>query len=217
MSNKVNISMRSLRYYDNLNLLNPSFKDENGRRYYNEKDLLKLEKIAVLKILGFNVKEMKKILDTGSITRELEYQESIIESKIKHLRLIKKGIGIAKSKMNSEEDLVSLSVELKGIFKEWEKEFHTQSRLKNSSVNQAKDNHDKRLKVLRKLAKEKVGEKKDYLKLLEYLPKLKEEEFLSQYFVMLRLSKSSKFKLDEIDNIEKNLKKFIKSLDSDIM
>lgn len=39
-----NIYVRTLRYFDQIDLLNPSIKDENGKRFYAEEDLFKLEK-----------------------------------------------------------------------------------------------------------------------------------------------------------------------------
>ena len=51
VSKQFNISVRTLRYYDQIELLAPSFKDENGRRYYSEADLFTLEKITLLKSL----------------------------------------------------------------------------------------------------------------------------------------------------------------------
>lgn len=42
-----NIYVRTLRYYDQIDLLNPSIKDENGKRFYAEEDLFKLENINI--------------------------------------------------------------------------------------------------------------------------------------------------------------------------
>ena len=39
VSKQRNISIRTLRYYDQIDLLTPSFKDDNGKRYYSEDDL----------------------------------------------------------------------------------------------------------------------------------------------------------------------------------
>ncbi|MBZ9537062.1 MerR family DNA-binding transcriptional regulator, partial [Cytobacillus oceanisediminis] len=39
VSRQRNLSKRTLRYYDQIKLLTPSFKDEYGRRFYSEEDL----------------------------------------------------------------------------------------------------------------------------------------------------------------------------------
>ncbi len=119
--------------------------------------------------------------------------------------------------MTYEEDLSSLLVELKLIFNGCMKEFHDQSKSERPREKYNKNIHADVMKLLRKIASEDGGTRGDYLKLLKHNPKLKDREYLSKYFTMLRLYKSNKFKLDEIDNLEKNIKRFIKSLDSDIM
>lgn len=74
-----NISMRTLRYYDQIDLLTPSFKDEHGKRYYSEKDLFKLEKIIILKSLSLPLEEIRILLD------KLTYKQILI-SHYNHLQ-----------------------------------------------------------------------------------------------------------------------------------
>lgn len=57
------ITVRTLRYYDQINLLNPSFKEENGRRYYTEEDLFKLEKINLLKQLSLPLDDIRLLIE----------------------------------------------------------------------------------------------------------------------------------------------------------
>lgn len=58
-----NISVRTLRYYDQIGLLTPSGKDENGKRYYSEEDLFTLEKITLLKSLSLPLEKIRFLLD----------------------------------------------------------------------------------------------------------------------------------------------------------
>jgi MerR family transcriptional regulator, thiopeptide resistance regulator len=67
-----NISIRTLRYYDQINLLKPSFRDDNGKRYYSEDDLFKLEKIIILKSLSLPLENIRFILD------KLSYKQILI-------------------------------------------------------------------------------------------------------------------------------------------
>ena len=53
-----NVSERTVRYYDKIGLLKPSFVMENGYRQYSDLDLLKLQKILSLKHLGFSIEEI---------------------------------------------------------------------------------------------------------------------------------------------------------------
>lgn len=79
VSKQRNISMRTLRYYDQIDLLTPSFKDEHGKRYYSEKDLFKLEKIIILKSLSLPLEEIRILLD------KLTYKQILI-SHYNHLQ-----------------------------------------------------------------------------------------------------------------------------------
>lgn len=67
-----NISIRTLRYYDQINLLKPSSRDDNGKRYYSEDDLFKLEKIIILKSLSLPLEDIRSILD------KLSYKQILI-------------------------------------------------------------------------------------------------------------------------------------------
>jgi DNA-binding transcriptional MerR regulator len=58
-----NISVRTLRYYDQIGLLTPSYKEDNGRRYYSEKDLFTLEKITLLKSLSLPLEDIQNVMD----------------------------------------------------------------------------------------------------------------------------------------------------------
>lgn len=53
-----NVTERTIRYYDKIGLLKPSFVMENGYRRYTQSDLLKLQKILSLKHMGFSLEEI---------------------------------------------------------------------------------------------------------------------------------------------------------------
>ncbi|RIW32543.1 MerR family transcriptional regulator [Bacillus salacetis] len=72
VSKQRNISIRTLRYYDGIDLLTPSFKDDNGKRYYSEEDLFTLEKIIILKSLSLPLEDIRTILD------KLSYKQILI-------------------------------------------------------------------------------------------------------------------------------------------
>ena len=59
--------MRTLRYYDQIGLLHPSSKAENGKRSYSETDLVTLEKITLLKNLAVPLRDIELILHQVSI------------------------------------------------------------------------------------------------------------------------------------------------------
>ncbi len=59
---KTGISVRTLRYYDQIGLLPPAGKTEGGHRMYGELELQKLQEIQFLKTLGFSLQEIKDML-----------------------------------------------------------------------------------------------------------------------------------------------------------
>src|SRR5256885_15216774 len=57
------ISIRTLHHYDQIGLLKPSYTKANGYRYYEEKELLKLQQILFFKELEFPLEQIKEILN----------------------------------------------------------------------------------------------------------------------------------------------------------
>lgn len=85
-----NVSERTIRYYDKLGLLKPSFVMENGYRQYSDLDLLKLQKILSLKHLGFSIEEIfPMVMDNTNLKESFDLQIDLIEDKISHLQSLK--------------------------------------------------------------------------------------------------------------------------------
>ena len=63
-SKLVNVPVKTLRYYYEINLFKPQEIDLfSGYRYYSEKQIDDLEVILSLKEVGFSLEEIKKILE----------------------------------------------------------------------------------------------------------------------------------------------------------
>lgn len=85
-----NVTERTLRYYDKIGLLKPSFVLSNGYRQYTDSDLLKLQKILSLKHLGFSIDEIFPIvLEDQNLKDSFKMQIDLINSRIKHMNAIK--------------------------------------------------------------------------------------------------------------------------------
>ncbi|MBE9118746.1 MerR family transcriptional regulator [Lusitaniella coriacea LEGE 07157] len=63
LANKVGLSVRTLRYYDELGLLKPSKRTDVGHRLYLEGDVIRLQQIVSLRQLGFSLEEIKACLE----------------------------------------------------------------------------------------------------------------------------------------------------------
>jgi DNA-binding transcriptional MerR regulator len=66
------VSARQLRFYEEIGLFRPAHADpQTGYRYYRAAQLAALNRIVVLKELGFSLEQIREILDRGPGTAEL--------------------------------------------------------------------------------------------------------------------------------------------------
>ena len=90
------VSSRTLRYYDEIGLLKPSFINESGYRYYDDKEVALLQQILFYKERGFDLHTIKEIIyrkdfDLSSALEEhlvsLEEEKKKIDSMINSVKL----------------------------------------------------------------------------------------------------------------------------------
>ena len=62
------LTVRTLRFYDQIGLLSPSGQTESGHRLYSESNLSRLHQILSLKELGLSLEEVKSALTGGQIS-----------------------------------------------------------------------------------------------------------------------------------------------------
>jgi effector-binding domain-containing protein len=108
------VSVKALRYYDELELLRPIKVDEwTGYRYYSASQLPRLNKIITLKDLGFTLNQIVNMVDSDlSVevltsmlsSRKKELEETI---KLEHEKLRK--IEYLLSSLSKEEDITMLN------------------------------------------------------------------------------------------------------------
>lgn len=84
MFSKINkVTVKTLRYYDEVGLLKPEFVDNlNGYRYYTSDQLPVLHKIIALRQIGFSIDEISEILNGHNIFKIFEKKKDIVESLI---------------------------------------------------------------------------------------------------------------------------------------
>lgn len=80
------LTIRTLQHYDNIGVLPASGRTENGRRFYTENDLMKLEHILFYRGLGFPLEQIKEQLinfeTTENISGMLAKQSILLQNKI---------------------------------------------------------------------------------------------------------------------------------------
>jgi len=70
LSKNTKISIRTLRYYDEIGLLKPAKVADSGYRYYSNEEIRVLQHITALKELGFTLASIKEMLAAGKDSRE---------------------------------------------------------------------------------------------------------------------------------------------------
>ena len=81
------ITVRTLQYYDRLDLLKPAYVAENGYRFYDEKNLKKLQQIMFFRELDLPLKRIKQIIENNQYNEKetLDAQKSMLILKKKRL------------------------------------------------------------------------------------------------------------------------------------
>ena len=83
VSRLAGISIRTLRYYDEIGLLKPTAVTEAGYRLYSDKDLERLQEIMFFKELELPLEKIKQLMEDPALDREeiLLVQQAALERK----------------------------------------------------------------------------------------------------------------------------------------
>ena len=87
MSNLTGISIRTLRYYDEIGLLKPSIVSEAGYRYYDDEAARRLEQILFYRELDFSLRDIERILSSPSYDRRAAMRQHRAMLLLKRRRL----------------------------------------------------------------------------------------------------------------------------------
>ncbi len=87
LANLANVSKRTLRYYDQIDLLKPSTVGENGYRYYDQDKVLRLQQIRFYQELDFSLEQIGEILDKPDFNalQSLQTQKEALRQQAKRL------------------------------------------------------------------------------------------------------------------------------------
>ncbi|MGL5633511.1 MAG: MerR family transcriptional regulator [Sarcina sp.] len=164
------VTERTLRYYDKIKLLEPSYKNEAMHRFYTDEDFKKLKRITSLKFLGFSIADIMEydIDDIDRTTEIIEAQQKVIDLKIKHLNIIRESLKAIDNTLRSSDrvnwdDLV-----------EEVKKIRINKHKKRDGVRMDRDesykkNHEQMLMLLSEFAKARGEQKK--LEIVEEIEK----------------------------------------------
>lgn len=156
VSKQRNISVRTLRYYDQIGLLTPSYKEDNGRRYYSEEDLFTLEKITLLKSLSLTLEDIQNAMDKLSFRHIL----------IAHYNHLQEQLTSLQSSIANTTSLINM-IDLEGTLS-WERVSHLVQNVQPNSKQWIDYFNDDESAFLQKV-----------------LPKLSSDDQVSQQYVSL--------------------------------
>ena len=101
---KANVSVRTIRYYDQQNILKPSLLTDEGVRFYTDSDFTRLQQILLLKYLGFTLDDIRNMTigdsDYHVLKNSLELQKRMIQDKIAQMQLVCKAIEETEDSIN---------------------------------------------------------------------------------------------------------------------
>lgn len=98
LASRSGLSVKTLRYYEDLGLLPAIARSAGGYRLFDESSLRRLEFIRRLKTLGLTLEDIAGCLAVhdagelpcGDIAKQLRHQVELIDGKIKELRELRK-------------------------------------------------------------------------------------------------------------------------------
>lgn len=84
------VSARTLHYYDQIGLLQPSSYGDNGYRQYRADDLLRLQQILFFKELGFSLKQIEEVIGKHDfdLLHALDAHKAALEKKVGRLNAL---------------------------------------------------------------------------------------------------------------------------------
>ncbi|MGF9831162.1 MerR family transcriptional regulator [Bacillus anthracis] len=167
------VTVRTLRYYDKINLLKPSDYTEGGHRLYTKDDLYVLQQIQSFKHLGFSLGEIQNIIlqrdiETEDFLRQIHFQRELLLAEQERITKVLSHMDKMTKKFQEEErvDVALFSSFLQTFIwekenKEWlEEHFSTDSVRAFYNNKELKEEFEQRfMDVIGKLKKYKEEEK----------------------------------------------------------
>lgn len=115
-----NLTVKTLRYYDEQNILTPSYRnEENAYRFYDKNDFKKAELIILLRSFGFSISEIKDVLSNHESSSDLSYfleeKRKMIENKIQEEKSLLKRLDLYIKTNQMEDESMSYKIEVRNI------------------------------------------------------------------------------------------------------
>lgn len=93
------ISIRTLRFYDEIGLLKPAYYGDNNYRYYEEEQLLMLQQVLFYRELGFSLSDIQRIINGDNFNK--------IDALKSHKEILKNGLDRTKIMINTIDKTIA--------------------------------------------------------------------------------------------------------------
>jgi DNA-binding transcriptional MerR regulator len=101
------VSVRTLHYYDEIGLLRPAYVGENGYRYYEEAQLLRLQQIMFFREFGIPLADIGRILNSPTFDpiEALEAHRTKLSQEADRIRRLLQTLNHTIEKLKGERDM----------------------------------------------------------------------------------------------------------------
>ena len=126
------VSVRTLHHYDEIGLLSPAERSDKGYRYYQKAELFRLQQIMFYKTLGYELAEVKGILDKEDfdLITSLRYQREELMKKSKNLNQLITTIDKTINELKNKEGMITDQEMYEGFSAEEAKSMQKEARLR---------------------------------------------------------------------------------------
>lgn len=100
LAKQTNLAVGTLRYYNDIGLLQPVHRGDNGYRYYSQNCYKQVEFIKKAQAIGFSLEEIKTILDVRDRgEKPCSLVQSLLDDKIEQLEIQIKKMSLFKQEL----------------------------------------------------------------------------------------------------------------------
>ncbi|HEX4838983.1 MAG TPA: MerR family transcriptional regulator [Rhabdochlamydiaceae bacterium] len=165
------VSVRTLHWYDQVGLLRPAYHGVNGYRFYEEEQLLVLQQILFFRELGFELKQIEKILRRSDFDKmtALSLHRQVLEKNVERTKKLIKTIDRTIEHLKGTKKMKDQEI-YHGFSKEKQDEY--QKYLINRFGDKIEDSIKESNEKVKKMSKEEFEKHgKDWVQILDDLAK----------------------------------------------
>ena len=140
------VTLRTIRYYDQHDILKPSLVSDSGARFYTDGDFARLQQILLLKYLGFSLEDIREMTiedpDSHFMLNALNVQLKLVQDRIEQMQLVEKTLKDTARAISEEHtvdwsrmlDLIHLTVMEKSLKNQYQNASNISSRINLHSL-----------------------------------------------------------------------------------